>query len=167
MFYPKKKSRATWYCDVDLLVIRDGAVRMIIEIEKSNVKSTQICGKFLTSALAQYYIHESENDVRIGTHDSVIFIQILDTSNLKEDKTTKFKQWENLEKSINNILPVRDSKIRKYRLFYGNQLHFETHVFIPTASNNVAAKIVKSSQSPDLNPIVSAGARKTSLTSVS
>ena len=58
----------------------------------------------------------------IGMSDSVLFIQILDTSQLKE-KTSKIKQWENLEKSIKNILPI--NKIRKYKLLYGNVSDFK------------------------------------------
>lgn len=125
LFCSKEKSNATSYCNVDLLVIKDGTIRIIVEIEESNVKLNQVCGKFLTSALAQYYIHESENDIPIEMHDSVIFIQILDTSNLKEDETSKFKQWGNLEKSIKAILPIKGSKIRKYRIFHGDKSYFE------------------------------------------
>ncbi len=125
LFCSKEKSNATEYCNVDLLVIKDGKIRIIVEIEKSDVGPNQVCGKFLTSALVQYYIHESENDIPIEMHDSVIFIHILDTSKLKEDKTSKFKQWENLEKSIKGILPVKGSRIRKYRIFYGDKSYFE------------------------------------------
>ena len=123
LFSSKEKSWVTELCNVDLLVIKDGKINIIVEIEESNRIPTQICGKFITSALARYYIHESENNVPIGMHDSVKFIQVLDTSNLTE-RTSKFKQWENLEKSIMNILPIRSSNIKEYRLFYGNESYF-------------------------------------------
>ena len=97
LFCSNEKSNATEYCNVDLLAIKGSTIRIIVEIDESGVSPNQVCGKFLTSALAQYYIHESENDVPIGMHDPVIFIQILDTSKLKEDETSKFKQWGNLE----------------------------------------------------------------------
>jgi len=45
LFYDKEKSRATEYCNVDMLVLKENRVRAIIEIEESNVKPTQICGK--------------------------------------------------------------------------------------------------------------------------
>lgn len=83
----------------------------------------QICGKFLTSALASYFIHESENNKCIGMGDSVLFIQILDTSKLK-NKTSKTRQWDNIEKSIQNIIPAKGSKIDRYKLFYGNDPDF-------------------------------------------
>jgi len=122
LFCSKDKSNETEYCNVDLLMIKDNKIRVIIEIEETDVKPTQICGKFLTSALSSYYIHKSENNAPIGMSDSVLFIQILDTSQLKE-KTSKIKQWEKLEKSIKNMLPI--NKIRKYKLLYGNVSDFK------------------------------------------
>ena len=122
LFCSKDKSNETEYCKVDLLMIKDNKIRVIIEIEETDVKPTQICGKFLTSALSSYYIHDSENNTPIGMSDSALFIQILDTSQRKE-KTSKLKQWKNLEKSIKNILPI--NKIRKYKLLYGNVSDFK------------------------------------------
>ena len=49
-------------------------------------------------------------------HDSVTFIQVVDTSNLK-NLSAKPYQWKNLESSIGNILPLKDSDIKEYRLF--------------------------------------------------
>ncbi len=125
LFMCKQKSRETEYCDVDLLVLKDGKIRIIVEIEESNVRPTQVCGKYLTAALAQYYIHETRNNKPLRMHNSVTFIQIMGSSNLKVNKTDKFIQWENLERSIQNILPIKGSKITNYRLFYGNKSNFE------------------------------------------
>jgi len=117
LFYVTEKSRATEYCNVDLLVLKDNRIRMIVEIEESDVKPTQICGKLLTSALASYYIHSSRNNEPVEMGESVTFIQIVDTSKLVEDRTSKFDQWKALEKSIQNILPLKNSRINEYRLF--------------------------------------------------
>lgn len=124
LFTSKEKSRKTWYCDVDLLVIKDDKIKIIVEIEESNLGPTQICGKYLTSAMARFFIHESNNNASIGMDESVTFIQIMECKKLNVDKTSKFEQWENIEESINQILPVSDSKITKYSLFYGNTSHF-------------------------------------------
>jgi len=56
--------------------------------------------------------------------NSVLFIQILDTSGIKKNKTAKISQWENIEKSIKNIIPVKNSKIKEYKLFYGDVSEF-------------------------------------------
>lgn len=117
LFCSENKANRTEYCNVDLLMMKDGKIRAITEIEESDVKPTQICGKFLASALASYYIHASENNTPIAMGDSVLFIQVLDTSKLKE-KTSKIDQWENLEDSVAEILPIR--RITKYKLFCGD-----------------------------------------------
>jgi len=128
LFCSEEKSNKTKYCNVDLLVIQDGKIRVIVEIEESDVKPTQICGKFLTSALARYYIHETECNVPIGMHDSVTFIQVVNTSGL-ECVSAKPYQWKNLESSIGNILPLKDSNIKEYRLFTDLELkELDNHI---------------------------------------
>jgi hypothetical protein len=118
LFNSTVKKRATKYCDVDLLIIKDNKIRVIVEIEEANLKPTQICGKFLTSALSSYFIHKDFNDTPIDMNDSVTFIQILDKTRLK-DASYKPEQGKKLEESIDNILPIKDSKIKKYKLIYG------------------------------------------------
>jgi len=122
LFIIAEKSREAEYCNVDLLVLKDNKVRIIVEIEESNVKPTQVCGKFLTAALAKYYVHDSRANKPVEMGDVVTFIQIVDTSDLVRDKTAKFKQWRLLEVSINKILPLRNSRIALYRLLSTDEL---------------------------------------------
>lgn len=123
-FCSKDKLNKTEYCNVDLLMLKNNEIRVIIEIEETDITPTRICGKFLTSALSSYFIHESENNNPIRMSDSVLFVQILNTSRLKE-RTAKLDQWKNLEKSIRKILPIQGSRIRKYKLLYGNVSEFK------------------------------------------
>lgn len=123
LFYTSKKSRETEYCNVDLLILKENKISIIVEIEESNVKPTQICGKFLTSAIASYYIHDSKRNKPVEMDESVTFIQIVDTSKLMKDKTSKFKQWKAIENSINKIIPLKDSKITMYRLLNTDELY--------------------------------------------
>ena len=122
LFNTAQKSRKTEYCNVDLLVLKQNKIKMIVEIEESNVKPTQICGKFLTSALTNYYIHTSEKNEPIGMDDSVTFIQIVDTSKLVKERTAKPQQWKVLEESINSIIPVKNSRITSYMLLTADKL---------------------------------------------
>lgn len=117
LFSTKSKTNMTEYCNVDILILQEGKIKVIIEIDESDIKPTQICGKFLTSALSNYYIHQSKKDIPIGKSDSVLFIQILGTSNLIIDKTSKIEQFRNIEESIQKVLPISDSHISKYSLF--------------------------------------------------
>jgi len=105
----------TEICDVDILIAQDGKVKAIIEIEESDVTPNQICGKFLTSALASYY--SGEEDTAVPLDAPIAFIQVLDESKLKIDKTKKPGQWGNIEKAICRILPVGNSQINVYKIF--------------------------------------------------
>jgi hypothetical protein len=120
LFYDREKSRETEYCNVDLLVLKENKIKAI-EIEESNVKPTQTCGKFLTSALARYYIHENKENEPVEMNNYVAFIQIVDTSKLKKN-SAKPKQWKALERSIQGILPLRNSRITSYMLITKDEL---------------------------------------------
>lgn len=52
--------------------------------------------------------------------DSVVFIQIVDTSKLKQDATSKLQQFKNLSHSIRTLLPLKGSSISEYRLIAWN-----------------------------------------------
>lgn len=124
LFCSPVKSNQTEFCNVDLLILKDNRIRVIIEIEEADITPTKIFGKFLTSALSSHFIHRTQKDVPIGMGDSVSFIQILDTSELKQDQTAKFDQWENIETSIKSIVPIKNSKINNYKLFFGDTSNF-------------------------------------------
>jgi len=60
LFCSEERSYATRYACVDLLILKEQKVKVIMEIEESNVKPIHIFGKFLTSAMAKYYIFGKE-----------------------------------------------------------------------------------------------------------
>lgn len=122
LFYVSEKSRECEFCNVDLMVLKKNGIRIIAEIEESNRKPTQVCGKFLTSALARYYIHETKSNKPIKMNETVTFIQIVGTSRLVKDKTCKPKQWKVLEESLNRVLPLKGSRITEYKLFNADEL---------------------------------------------
>ncbi len=105
-----------------MLLLKNGKIKVIVEIEESDVKPTQICGKLLTSALSNFYIYESNANQSIGMADSILFIQIVDTSKTFRTEA-KRSQWKTLEKSINHILPIKGSKITMYRLLTTDELN--------------------------------------------
>ena len=102
---------ATKYCMVDLLIPKDEKIKVIIEIEKSNIKPIQIFGKVFASALSSYYIYDSK---KYKMDDTVKFIQILYASELKKE-SSKLEQFNNIQKSIQNVIP-RFSKIKNYEI---------------------------------------------------
>lgn len=121
LFGSEVKSNKTAICNSDLLIVKNNKVRVILEIEESNLKPIQICGKILTSAIARFYIHETNNDIPLPMDDSVTFIQILNSSILQEGNTKK-DQWENVQHYLNEILPL--NKIKKFRTICGSNNNF-------------------------------------------
>lgn len=119
LFSSKNKSRSTKFCDVDILIIKNERIKIIVEIDESNVKPNHIGGKFLTSALSSHYIHPKDNNEAIEMNDSVSFIQVLDTSKLHTKNSSKKVQWENLEESIRKNIPLKDSSITNYKIILG------------------------------------------------
>jgi len=124
LFSSRRKSRETEICDVDILILKNGKVKVIFEIEESHSNPTQICGKYLTSALSSCYI--SRNNKTHGMDKSVLFIQILDSSGLRKDKTKKIEKWDIIEKAIGFIVPIKQSNIKKYKILHGETDDFET-----------------------------------------
>jgi len=112
LFCSDIKSRMTEYCNVDILILFRQKIKVIIEIDVSDIKPTQICGKFLTAALSTHYIHGSQ---KFEMADSVLFIQIVSMKKLKEE-TSKSEQFINIEKSIQTVIPLEKSNITKYQL---------------------------------------------------
>ena len=55
LFFQGPKSRETTFCNADMILLKNGRVKVIFEIEETNIKPTQVFGKFLTSALSKFY----------------------------------------------------------------------------------------------------------------
>jgi hypothetical protein len=115
LFVSDRNSHDARYCCVDVLILRDNKIKVIVEIEESNIKPTHICGKYLTSALAKYFIHDKNAQTPIPMSENVTFIQVVDTKKLSST-SKKNIQFTRIENSIQNILPVTGSKIKNYHL---------------------------------------------------
>ncbi len=118
-----KFSRATTMCNVDLLIVLNNKIKVIVEIEEANIKPTQICGKFLTTAISECFRHKLHKGVPILFDKSVLFLQIIDTSKLKE-RSAKNKQVEYIEKSIQENFKIRNDRVMSYKLILGNSRDF-------------------------------------------
>jgi len=90
------KAMVTRLCCVDAMLLQKDKVTVIIEIEVSNIKPTQICGKYLTTALSNEYNHD-EKSIKIEKN-SIDFIQILDTSS-----PYKEEQFKNIKEAMEKI----------------------------------------------------------------
>ncbi len=118
LFIGTTKGRSTRICDVDLLIVSDNQVKVIVEIEESGFLPTKICGKFLQSAIATYFIHDSLAGSPFPYSNRVLFVQVLDGSKCLKQDTRKDSQGELIEQRIRKMLPLKGSSIIDYHLFF-------------------------------------------------
>jgi hypothetical protein len=112
------KGRDTRMCDVDLLIVSGGRVMVIVEIEESGFLPTKICGKFLQSAIATHFIHDSRPEPALPYGNCVLFVQVIDGSKCLKQGTRKDQQGKQIEQKIRSMLPLKGSSITDYCLFF-------------------------------------------------
>jgi hypothetical protein len=118
LFVGATKGCGTRMCDVDLLIVSGGRVRVIVEIEESGFLPTKICGKFLQSAIATHFIQDSRPELVLPYGNHVLFVQVLDGSKCLKQGTSKDFQGKQIERQIRSILPLKGSGITDYRLLF-------------------------------------------------
>jgi hypothetical protein len=121
LFWSVFRSNATEYCNVDALILLGGRIKVIVEIEESARGPIQVFGKFLTSAAALCYIHDADGAGPALKEERVLFVQIMDTSDLKP-RSAKREQWKNIELSIRSLLSL--GSISQYHLIHGDEKDF-------------------------------------------
>ncbi len=114
LFMGDQKGFENKVCDVDALIVRDRQVRIIVEIEESNIKPTQICGKFLTSALASFY---SYRDRKCALRE-VTFVQVLSSAALDPERTRKRLQAEQIAGRLQEFCRAEPNPISEYMLVW-------------------------------------------------
>ena len=97
LFMKKPKSNKTELCNVDAMIIKNKEIKIVIEIEESDNKPTQICGKYFTANLAKFYNYKS-SQININ-NASVTFIQIIDSKNISKN-SSKPDKFLNIEAAI-------------------------------------------------------------------
>jgi len=109
----KDQSRITQLCKVDMLIIANDKVKVIVEIEESGMIPTKICGKFLTSGLAQCY-RSSKQQKCFPLSDKLLFIQVLSSKKIPKRSSIE-PQWESMENVLKSIKNIKGRKM-SYRL---------------------------------------------------
>ena len=133
LFLKEDRSNKTEICNVDAAIIKDGKVKVIIEIEESTRTPTQICGKLITSVLAKYYIHKNHGDIPMEIKDA-LFIQILKVLTQKGSK--KKHQAANIKAAFeNNEINTLTTSIAHYTLLWSDRLGDECTVLIQEIDN--------------------------------
>jgi hypothetical protein len=114
-----EKGRGNVLTNVDLMILKDGKIKVIVEIEESDLAPLHICGKFLAPLLCETYIHSTKGNEKIGMDKAVMLIQILNNFKLSEG-TKKEEQGKNLEKAIIKFITDEKFPIKRYKIIYGS-----------------------------------------------
>lgn len=110
------KSSETELCNVDALIIKEGKVCVIIEIDESKTNPTQICGKYLTSAISNLYQYSNDAiEISIGT---VLFVQFIDSTKFP-NKSRKPNKLNVIQKKINKN---SQGIVKNYYLFTDKEI---------------------------------------------
>ncbi|MFC2166951.1 hypothetical protein ACFLQZ_03200 [Acidobacteriota bacterium] len=121
LFYKGEKSSATEFTDVDILILNEDkkTIKVIIEIEESNVKPLHIFGKVFAAASCSHYIYGED---KYEMNEKILFIQVLESK--QSEKSKKPEQWKHVEDAIKNILPVQRNRFLHYKLIFGDSKSF-------------------------------------------
>jgi hypothetical protein len=113
---------------VDAALVVRGEIKVVIEIEYSNVRPLYLCSKAFATALSNYH---SRRRVRIPLADKMMFVQVLQyheeqpynwpeaRGKRKAKRTFKLPQYVYLEREINRLLHDTKSRVRRYVFHYG------------------------------------------------
>ena len=117
-FFDGAHSNATEITNVDLIITKDDKIVLICEIEESAHKPIHIYGKFFSLLSSQYgKVIINKTAKKLDFSDKIIFLQVVSEENLPQG-SSKPKQWENIEKSIQSMISSHFPKF-KYYLLHG------------------------------------------------
>ena len=125
LFREETKSRSARYACADAVLIVDGAVRLILEIEEAGMNGflpARIAGKLTTSALCRYFIAGGKaHPVPFSEH--TLFVQVINSAGLQPG-SRKIRQYTNMERDVQErLMPL--GSITAYRLIVGEDADFE------------------------------------------
>lgn len=122
LFCTDRASRESRYCFVDAAILQHDKVKVIFEIEESDIRPAALCGKVFVSALASYFIHRS---VEYPMAEKTAFVQIIDTRKLSPD-SSKIDQCRYLSQSIVDSLQLLGKPLQNYQIFHGDIAEFQS-----------------------------------------
>jgi len=112
-----KDSHPIDVCWVDMIIKKrdDNRVPIVIEIDESGTSPHHICGKFLTTAMAEYY---DDGVTQYPLLPNTLFIQVVKIKASEDSKSQMIRKWMALENFIQANIQFKDSKKARYMLFW-------------------------------------------------
>ncbi|MCX6250553.1 MAG: hypothetical protein NTX61_07370 [Bacteroidetes bacterium] len=108
--------------NVDLMLSKNDKVKLVCEIEESDISPVRTYGKAFTAATA--IMCQLVDDTRYDVDKNGVFIQVLSNHKLPVG-SNKQQQGVNIEVAINDLLRYGGSWIKKYYLIYGDVNDFK------------------------------------------
>lgn len=100
LFCKDNASRGTCYCCVDEAILKNHQVKVVVEIEESDIRPVALFGKVCVSALSSHFIHKG---AIYPMAERMWFVQIIDTKKLSA-KSSKLQQCLHLTDSVRRVL---------------------------------------------------------------
>jgi len=123
-FLSVNKGNDTEITNVDLLILKDHpltkviqTVKLICEIEESDITPVRTYGKIFTAASA--IMCQLSDDTRYDLDKNGVFVQVLSNFGLDENSKKEI-QGKNIENAIRAMLKSNCSWIKEYHLIYGD-----------------------------------------------
>lgn len=100
---------------VDAAIVLEKEIKVVIEIDFSNVRPVALCGKVLGTAISNHFKRKKH---RIPLSDSMLFIQVVQHATDKP-QSRKLEQCRYLEAEIGSCLVAAKNRITQYSFHYG------------------------------------------------
>ncbi len=124
-----KPKRAVWFTNVDIMVAdvsnKTNKIKIVCEIDESNVKPGHIFGKFLSLISSGLCILNDDSEYYFDKE--LIFIQVLSNEKFKSKKhSKKVQQWSNIENAIKkNFNSFSGFRSISYHQLIGDERDFD------------------------------------------
>lgn len=117
-FLTNEAHNDTEITNVDLMILKGNKVKLVCEIEESDITPTRTFGKIFSVASAK--MSKLKDGTRYNLDQNGVFVQVLSSKKINKDNSKKISQGFNIEKAINELLNSQCSWIKKYYLIYGD-----------------------------------------------
>lgn len=116
-FLTEEAHNDTEITNVDLMILKGEKVKLVCEIEESDITPTRTYWKIFSAATAK--MCKLKDNTRYELNDNGVFIQVLSSKKLNKENSKKISQGINIEMAINDFLKSQCSWIKEYYLIYG------------------------------------------------
>ena len=127
LFCDKPFTSGCRLCKADAIIILNGEVKVIIEIEESQIAPVHLCGKAVATALCS---HAKVQSRLFPFGNAVLFVQIINSDKFQKEgskrQSSKLPQCDNLQKRLPHVLSQLGKRV-EYSIHYGNVTKFQEH----------------------------------------